>query len=269
MPNSNIPTQNISQEMFGWEVPVETVPIPSEGKVYQPGTTLHNRQILEIKAMTAQEEDILASRALIQTGTVITHLIQSCLIDKTVDVNEMLVGDRNALMISVRITGYGSDYEAESTCPECSEKSNQNYMLTDLGINRLEINPVQPGANLFEFVLPVTKKVVHFRFLTGKDEEDRSLKAERMKKIMPGMQVENLVTSRLEQTIVSVDGITDRAQISQFVKKLPALDSRKLRAFIDKNEPGIDMSVWMKCPHCSESSQVMLPIGVSFFWPEE
>jgi hypothetical protein len=268
VPN-DIQSQNVTKDTFNWEVPVETVPIPSEGKVYPTNSPLYNRQVLEIKAMTAQEEDILSSRALIQQGTVITHLIESCLIDKSVNVQQMLLGDRNSLMVSVRITGYGSAYSAESMCPECGVRSSQEYSLTDLEIKRLEIEPVVPGENRFSFTLPVTKKEVHFKFLTGADEEERSVTMERRKKLSPGMKVDTVVTSKLEQLILSIDGVTERNKVNQFVKNMPALDSRRLRAYIEKQEPGIDMSVWMSCPSCSNTSRVSLPIGSNFFWPSE
>jgi len=267
--SDQITVQNVMKDEFGWEVPVESVPVPSQGKVYAEGSSLHNRESLQIRAMTAQEEDILASRALIQEGSVITHLIQSCLIDKTVNVNEMLLGDRNAVMIAVRVTGYGASYKAESICPVCSAKSKQDYNLGDLEIKRLEIDPVVPGANLFEFNLPITKKKVHFKFLTGAEEAERSLTAERRKKLFPDSKVDNLVTSRLEQLIVSIDGVEDRNKINHFVKNMPARDSRALRRYIDDHEPGIDMSVWMSCPSCSASSRVSLPVGSNFFWPSE
>jgi len=265
----NIQSQDVTKDTFNWEVPVEVVPIPSEGKVYPQDSVLHNKQVLEIRAMTAQEEDILSSRALIQKGTVITRLIQSCLIDKTVDVQNMLLGDRNSLMVSVRITGYGSSYNADSSCPECGERSSQQYNLTDLEIKRLEIEPVLPGENRFLFTLPVTGKEVHFKFLTGADEAERNLTMERRKKMSPDMQVDSAVTSKLEQLILSIDGVSERNKINQFVKKMPALDSRRLRAYIEKQEPGIDMSVWMSCPGCSNTSRVSLPIGTNFFWPSE
>jgi len=265
--SDNIQVQNVTKETFNWEVPVEIVPVPSEGKVYPQESPLFNKKVLEIKAMTAQEEDILTSRALIQQGTVISHLIQSCLIDKTLDVRNMLLGDRNALMVSVRITGYGPSYKAESSCPACGVASKQEYNLTDLEIKRLEIDPVSPGANLFSFTLPVTKKVIHFKFLTGSDEEERSVSVERKRKLMPGMKVDSQITSRLEQLIVSVEGIEDRNKINHFIKNMPAMDSRQLRSYIENHEPGIDMSVWMKCSGCGETSQVSLPIGSNFFWP--
>ena len=267
--SDTVQVQNVVKDTFGWEVPVEAIPVPSEGKVYPEESSLFNKKVLEIKAMTAQEEDILSSRALIQQGTVISHLLQSCLIDKSIDVKNMLLGDRNALMVSVRITGYGPRYDAESRCPSCGDVSSQSYNLSELEIKRLELNPVLDGQNIFEFKLPVTKKNVHFKFLTGADDEERETISDRKKKMMPNMKIDSLVTSRLEQLIISIDGIDDRNKINHFVKNMPALDSRKLRTYIENNEPGIDMSVWMNCPECDKTSKVSLPIGSNFFWPDE
>ncbi len=257
---------NVMKEEFGYEVPVDLVPLPSNGLIYSPESGLHCKETLEVRAMTAKEEDILTSRALIKKGTVITQLIKSCLTDKTIDVSEMISGDRNALMTALRITGYGSEYNVEVGCPACGENSKQDFMLTDLPIKRLEIQPIAPGANLFEFDLPVTKKKINFRFLTGKDETEMSTIAERNKK--QGQKTDSLVTSRLIYTIVAVDGITDKGKINTFIRNMPARDSLALRRYMDDNEPGIEMKAWMDCPNCDEHSEVTLPLGASFFWPD-
>ena len=152
-PEKAIQKQDVTKDEFGWEVPVSSVPVPSQGKVYPVNTALHGVDTLDIKAMTAHEEDILTSRALIKKGMVISYLIKSCLIDKTIDADNLLVGDRNALMISIRITGYGSDYGAKVSCPECDHVSPQRFNLTDLEIKRLVIDPVSPGENIFSFEL--------------------------------------------------------------------------------------------------------------------
>ncbi len=266
---SAIPSKNVMEEDFGWEVPIETVPLPSEGKVYPSNSPLSNMSSIDIKAMTAKEEDILTSRALIKKGTVITHLLQSCVVGGGVNVKEMLVGDRNALMVAVRITGYGSAYSADVSCPACSAQLKESFDLGELSIKRLNIDPVTPGENRFSFLLPITKKEVHFKFLTGVDEEELNLIAERKKKMLPDMATESLVTSRLARSIVSVGGIEDQNKINQFVERMPAQDSRKLRAYIDQNEPGINMDVWLHCSQCGESSEVGLPMGAEFFWPRD
>ncbi len=257
---------NVMKEDFGYEIPVDLVPLPSAGVIYPPESGLHCKETLEVRAMTAKEEDILTSRALIKKGTVITQLIKSCLTDKTIDVSEMISGDRNAIMTALRITGYGSEYKVEVVCPSCSETSKQDFLLTDLPIKRLKIQPVTTGANLFEFILPVTKKAIHFKFLTGKDESEMSTTSERNKK--QGQKIDSLVTSRLMHTIVAVDGINDKNKINTFIRNMPARDSLTLRRHMDDHEPGIDMKAWIDCPSCDEHSEVALPLGASFFWPD-
>ena len=263
---SGFATRNVMKDDFGFEVPTESVPLPSLGRVYPSDSKLFNRETVEIKAMTAKEEDILTSRALIKKGTVITHLIGSCLIDKGIEVDDMIAGDRNALMTALRITGYGSEYKAEVSCPACGEQSKQDFLLSELPIKNLEIEPVVEGSNLFEFVLPMTKKKVNFKFLTGRDEQEITVLSERKKK--QGLKSDNLVTTKLQYSIVAIDGVKDRGKINTFISNMPARDSLALRRHMDDNEPGIDMKSWMDCPHCDTTSEVRLPMGATFFWPD-
>lgn len=261
-----IQTRNVVAEDFGFEIPVETVPLPSGGKVYGKDSPLHNATTVQIKAMTAREEDILTSRALIKKGTVIESLVQSCLMNKKISVPDMLSGDRNGLMTAIRITGYGAEYSVDVECPECDERSKQDFDLAGLPINALKLDPLVSGENIFEFTLPLTKKVVHFKFLTGRDEQEIATIAERKKK--KGIVNDNSVTTRLRHSIMSIGGITDKNKINVFIGNMPARDSLALRKYIDRNEPGIDMKAWMECPHCMASSEVRLPMGASFFWPD-
>jgi len=264
--NPGVPMRNVMKDDFGFEVPVEIVPIPSGGITYDIESPLHGLKTVEIKAMTAKDEDILTSRALIKKGTVITHLLQSCLINKNIDPGKMLSGDRNALMIALRVTGYGPEYKVEVDCPECDERSKQEFDLTSMPIKDLKIQPVAAGANVFEFTLPVTKLPVRFKFLTGDDEQEMMVIAERKKK--KGFTAESMVTSRLSASLVEVNGIKDKNKIDNFIRNMPARDSLALRTYLDDNEPGIEMKAWMDCTHCSETSEVSLPLGATFFWPD-
>lgn len=250
---------------FGLDIPVETVPLPSNGLVYPADTTLHGRETVDIKAMTAREEDILTSKAYLKKGTVITELIRSCLLDKSIDPRDLLTGDRNALMVAIRITGYGAEYDAEIECPECSAKAPHRFELTALPIKRLAISPTGMGNNLFEFLLPYSKKIVKFRFLTGRDEEEILATSEKQKKL--GLSNESTVTTSLLYSIVSIDGIEDRAKIAAFIKMMPARDSLALRNYIRDNEPGIQMKQETSCPACGHSEEVNMPLGVTFLWP--
>ena len=261
-----IQVSNVMKDDFGFEIPQESVPLPSRGVIYPVDGPLHGQETIDIKPMTAKEEDILTSRAYIKSGTVLTKLLQSCITNKSINPDSLISGDRNALLVSLRITGYGADYDVEVDCPECSAKSKQTFDLSQLQIKRLEVEPIVQGDNLFEVVLPVTKKTVRVKFLTGHDERDMMITNERKKK--SGMKFETSITDRLMRSICSVEGVTDKNKISFFVKNLPARDSLALRRFLDKNEPGIIMKSWMNCPSCHEQSEVGLPMGASFFWPD-
>jgi hypothetical protein len=250
---------------FGLEIPVEIVPLPSGGKVYPNDHALHGRDRVEIKAMTAREEDILTSRALLKKGTVISELIKSCLTDKSVNPIDLLTGDRNALMVAIRITGYGAEYDAEIECGECNTKAPQQFNLGTLPIQSLEIEPTEPGANVFEFLLPFCKKTVRFKFMTGRDEEEILATQERQKKL--NLQSDAAVTTNLLYSIVSIDGISDRAKIANFVRMMPARDSLALRNYIKDKEPGIRMKQETVCPSCGHAEEVSMPIGVTFLWP--
>lgn len=267
-PDPRTPSISTSDKLkadFGLDIPVELVPLPSAGKVYAPGTPLACAETVEISSMTAREEDILTSRALLKKGTVVTELIRSCLINKAINPIDLLTGDRNSLMLAIRITGYGQDYDAEVECSECEVKSSQVFNLADLAIRRLSIEPVQPGMNLFEFQLPYTKKIVRFSFMTGRVEQEISLIEQKSKKV--GLNNETSVTTNIHHSLVSVDGIEDRAKIAQFVRAMPARDSLALRTYMKNNEPDIIMKQFVTCSSCGAEEEVQMPIGVNFLWP--
>jgi hypothetical protein len=261
-----LPSSNVMKDDFGFEVPVEVVPLPSRGITYPADSPMHGKETVSIKAMTAREEDILTSKALIKKGSVISELLKSCVTDPGFDPEVMLTGDRNALMVALRVTGYGVEYKVEVDCPACGQRSKQAFNLADLPIKRLDLPPVSVGANLFETTLPMTNKKVQFKFLTGVEEKEIGQIQERRKK--QGTLTDNLVTTRLTYSLHSVGGITDKTKIGFFIRNMPAKDSLYLRRFMDKAEPGIEMKSWMDCPACLESSEVKLPLGASFFWPD-
>lgn len=262
--------QQISQEdaarkELGLELPVDAVPLPSEGKVYPPNSPLHMADHVEYRAMTAKEEDILMNRAFIKKGVVITKLIESCLVNKNVHVGEMLSGDRNAVMIAIRVSGYGKDYKPTFQCPNCEVSNELNVDLTELPVKNLEIEPSEPGKNLFYYKLPTSKKQVGFKFLTGDEEEAILNQIETKKK--KGIQNEAVVTTRLRYSIVEVDGFDDQNKINKFIQYMPARDSMELRNYIDNYEPGVDMKTDFECHNCDYHEEVNMPMGASFFWP--
>lgn len=169
-------------------------------------------------------------------------------------------------MVAIRVTGYGPEYDVEMECPECSVKSPHSFNLGALPVKRLEIEPVLPGVNLFEFKLPRSGKVVKFKFMTGRDEEEIVALGEKQKKL--GLPTDSAVTTNLLYAIHSIDGIEDRAKLSNFIKQaMPAADSLALRNYMQDHEPGLVMRQETTCNACGHSEEVSMPLGVTFLWP--
>lgn len=250
---------------FGLDIPHELVPLPSSGKTYPQGSAFSGVDVVEIRPMTAREEDILTSKALLKKGTVISELIKSCLVERSFNSLDLLSGDRNALMVAIRVTGYGPEYSAELECTECGVKTQRDFDLGSLPIKRLDIDPVIPGTNMFDFKLPYSGKVVKFKFMTGRDEEEMMQLGEKQKKL--GLGSESNVTTSLLYSIISIDGIDDRSKITNFIKLMPARDSLALRNYMRDNEPGIVMKQESSCGSCGHTEEVSMPLGVTFLWP--
>jgi hypothetical protein len=250
----------------GYVPPTDAVPLPSEGKIYPPEMSLHLEDSVLIRSMTATDEDIITSRGLLKEGKAITALLRSCLVDKSIDPDDMVAGDRNAICTAIRITGYGRRYQPQIECPRCEKVGEGDFDLALMEVKRLGADPISPGANAFRYVLPVTKKEVVFKILTGKDENELSETIENAKKLSD-IGLERGVTLRLFHAILSVGGVDDRIRIERFVRHMPALDSRALRAYVDKISPGVEMRQRYKCEDCKAETEVEVPMTTEFFWP--
>lgn len=262
--------------MTNSDIPYELVPLPSEGKLYPEGHPLRGKTSVEIKGLTATEENILTSTALIKKGTVTKELVRSCLStrdNKGIDQGTLLIGDKNAILFAIRISGFGPDYKVQTTCPECKTKFHHTFMLDAVKIKNLgeEAQQVSPGENLFEFILPSNVKV-HFCFLTDKDDDDIREGQEKRKLALRkrGMtsDIETNVTDKLIKQIKSVNGKTDSTTIANFVKNLRARDARILRKHMNEIEPNLDMTEEVRCPDCGILTSHSIPITAEFFWPE-
>lgn len=268
--NSNsVFTHNNSQQLNNNsksdEIPYELIPLPSRGLLYPESSPLHGVESVGIRAMTAREEDILMSPALLKSGGAITELIKSCLIDKSIDPLEMISGDRNSLLFSIRITGYGPEYQASVECSECEQKSDRKFDLSNVKINFLDLTPIIPFENKFEFVLPASQKTVIFRFLTGKSEEQANKTSIARKKA--GLLNDNVITNSLFDSIISIGGIEDKQKIGHEIRNMLARDSLALRQHIAKHQPDIITKQESTCQHCDHTEEVNIPLGISFLWP--
>jgi len=247
-------------------VPSDAVGLPSKGLLYPPGHPFHAREVVEIRAMTAKDEDVLMSPALLKQGKTMDTLLRGCLIDKTVDIDSLLVGDKNAIVVALRVTGYGHSYPVDVQCPVCGDKKKTEFDLSHLELKPLGAPPIRPFENLFSFVVPVSKREVTFRLLTGRDDRELSTTLSRVAK--SGALVTAGVTARLLQHVVSIAGETDRTKLSRLVETMSAGDSLALRKYIERLAPDVDMRQEFTCQSCNETSLADVPIGVEFFWPE-
>ena len=241
-----------------FKLPTETIELPSKGLLYPEDSELA-KGIIEMKYMTAKEEDILTNINFIKNGTVIDKLLQS-LIVTPIDYNQLLVGDKNAIMVAARILAYGKDYEIEYKGEAITVD------LSALENKELDETKYTKGSNEFTFQLPHTSNVVTFKVLTHGDEKliDQEIKG--LQKIHKDNLTE--VTTRLKRTITSVNGITDTKDVREFVDKyLLSKDARALREEYNKVSP--DMELNFTYTNVNGDEEVAdLPIGISFFWPD-
>ncbi len=259
------PQPDTNKQDLGFDIPIDSVPLPSAGLIYPVGHPFHLAKAAEYTAMTAKEEDILMSPALIKRGTVISELIKSSLVNKKVDVSTLLSGDQQALMLGIRMSGYGNVYEPQFNCPSCEAKNTVQIDLSEFEIKSLQIEPIEPGRNLFRFDLPRSKKTIIFKFLTVAEEEKAVKEAEMKKK--RGFLKDNLVTTQLLNSIVAVDGDQNRGNIAKFVSNMLARDSMELRKYILKNQPSVETKFEFMCNFCDYAEKVDMPMTLEFFWP--
>jgi len=238
--------------------PTETVELPSKGYFYFEGHPLSSGKV-EIKYMTAKEEDILTSPNLIKQGTVIDKLLKALIIDKSINVEDMLTGDKNAIMISARILGYGKDY------PITYDGQEHISDLSKLEPKKIDFSKLVKGQNEFSFKLPVSERTLTFKLLNGKEEREIDLEIKAKEKI--SKETSANLTTRLKKMILSVDGNSDKAFINNFVdNEFLSRDSYPFRENLLKITPDIDMKVKVKDSN-GEDAEVMLPITLRFFWP--
>ena len=245
------------------QFPAEEVSLPSKGLLYPENSPLRSGKI-EMKYMTAREEDILTNANFIKNGTAIDKLLQS-LIVSPINFDELLLGDKNAIMVAARILGYGAEYEISKIHPETGMESEGIIDLSKIEDKHLNKDLIIDGKNEFEFTLPTSKIPVTFKLLTHVDEN-------KIDKEIEGMRKLNKATSgtiRLKYTILSIDGDYERKSIRDFVDtQLLARDARSLRKYINEIQPGIDMSVDVEFKDGYVESGVALPISLNFFWPD-
>lgn len=240
--------------MSEFKFPTEIVELPSKGLVYPEGTPLAEGKI-EMKYMTAREEDILTNQSYIQDGTVLDKLLQSLIVTK-INYDDLIIGDKNALLIASRILGYGKDYTFNYAGKE------YEVDLSTLDNKPFDESLVIPGINEFKFTLPTTNIDITFKILTTSDDKKIDDEIKGLKKINKTASPE--LTTRLKYIITSVNGDRDSKNIRNFVdNNLLAKDSRALRDYIKKVQPDVNLNYIV-----DGGEEVTIPINLNFFWPD-
>ena len=252
--------------MANYDFPTEIISLPSQGKCYPESNPL-SKGTLEIKYMTAREEEILASQNLVRKGVVIDKLFESIIVEKGINVDDIVLGDKNAILLATRVLGYGPEYKIEMT----NSLGEPQEVTVDLGkvqTKEIDFELLSP-ENRYEFTTPHGKNKLEFKILTHGDEKkiDADIKAlSRLNK--GGVSAE--LTTRYRFMILSVDGQSDTQSITSFINnKFITRDTKAFREYIAKITPDINMEFDFEDEQTGETEVRSIPMGVGFFWPTE
>ena len=271
------PEQSPQENSLSYVSPTELVELPSQGKLYPEDHPLHGVKEIELKEMTAKEEDLLTTESLIKKGVVFDRLLKNLLVDKSIKIDELLVGDKNALLIAARISGYGNMYPTGVSCPVCGdEDKDYEFDLAacpakgPIDLEKVEDKEIKQlvsegEAGKYFITLPKSRVTVEVKLLTSMDEVtlNRTQEMKRKKKLPV-----HPLTDHLKRIIVSVNGVTDYMQIESFVETMPASDSRFFRKAFSQLTPNIELKQDFVCRECEYEQELEVPFSTRFFWPD-
>jgi len=259
--NAVPPVQRLGESKF----PTEVISLPSKGWFYPESNPLSSGT-LELKMMTAKEEDILASQNLFQKKIVFDRLLESVVVNKHIKLDEMLICDRNAAFFAIRRLAYGDKYDVKLSCPRCAEENDVSIDLSKMDNREFNFENYPRGENNFSFVLPNSKVKITFKLLTKKDETAIEEELKGREKVDKEYRKE--ITTRLFHVITSVDGNGETARIRRFVtEEFLSKDSIEFRKYIRDTMPDINSTFDFVCSKCGAERREEVPIDRSFFWP--
>lgn len=248
--------------------PTEFVELPSKGQGYPQGHPLNGQDSIEIRFMTAKEEDILTSRTLLKKGVALERVLQALVKDKSINVGSMLVGDRNAMLVAARSSAYGEWYKTTINCPNCGEQNKKAFKLSEPSIYNgdefgdYDIKKTENGT--YNVTLPYSKLVVECRLLTGKDEMALVKRMQDKK----NKQKDGVVLSQMSLYIISVNEYTEPQVIDYTINNMVAPDSRYLRNAVKAFTPQLKITDDFECNSCGHEQELEVPFGADFFWPD-
>lgn len=271
------PTMDVNQEVenspspLSFVVPTEFVDLPSKGKFYPQNHPLHMVDTVEIRHMTAKDEDILTSRTLLKKGIALDRLLANILVDKKIDISKLLICDKNALIVATRISGYGAEYNTRVVCPACLGQVQHDFDLNqaqvvsadDIDFEELEVKTTERSTFLIH--LPRMDVELEVRLMYGVDEKEIVRLSDQNKK---NRRVESVLTHQLRRFIVSANGDSDRKTINYVVDHMPAADARFLRKKYQAITPTVDLTQHFECVECGNEQEMEVPFTTDFFWPD-
>jgi len=256
-------TKQVTEEKEKTKFPTEIVELPSKGLVYPKDNPL-SLGTVEMKYMTAREEDLLTNANLLKKGIAIDKVLQALIITP-INFNDLVSGDKTALMVAARVLGYGNEYPVELTCGDCEEKFTHIINLSNMEDKEID-ETIYNHTNEFEFELPTSKKIITFKIITHGDEESISAELKGLKKLSAK---DSELTTRLKHIIVAVDSDRSPKRIREFVdNEFLAKDSLAFRHRLNEIMPDVKLRFDYECPHCDHSvTDIPMPITTEFFWP--
>jgi hypothetical protein len=253
------------QSVKSYPFPTEIISLPSKGLVYAESNPLAKGEIT-IKLMTAKEEDILTSTNLIKKGIQLDKLLESIVVEPGVNVNDLVIGDKNAILITSRILAFGPEYVAKIIDPFDSEEVEVSIDLTTVKIKEID-ESILSRENEYSFTLPISKSSIKFKLLTHGDEQSINRDIEASQKTL---KTSNEITARYRRIIIEVDGNRELGHISNFVSnRLLAGDSKALRKEMAKITPDLDLKFDYTSPITGETEALRIPFGIGFFYPAD
>ncbi len=262
------------KQLFNYPNSTEYVDLPSLGKFYPQNHPLHNKTSIEIREMTAKEEDILTNKSYIKKGLIVDKLLESIIVDKSIQVSSILVGDKNAIMIAARSNAYGPTYDIIANCLNCSSK---NSITIDLGDTKKTYAVDLPDASIdanitknkngnVSISLPKTKWIVECRLMNGDDEQKifKIVEEKRLRNESPDMSI----IQQLGLIVQSINFATDQEILKSALESMPASDAKYLRDKYYSIVPNITLEKRYTCSSCSEEQEVEVPFTEEFFWPK-
>lgn len=249
---------------LSFTAPTEFVDLPSKGVGYPKGHPIHGQDSIEIRYMTAKDEDILSNQSLIKKGIALERLLESIIVDRNIDPTSLLIADRNAILIKARGTAYGHDYEARVTCPKCDTTNNLVFDLRNPkvtgGIKKDQEIVKITESGVYTTKLPFSKFNITFRLANGVEEA-------KLAQVLMNDKKEFSISEQYKEMILSIEGYSEKDIINQFVDNMPMADSVHFKICLKHATPAVEISERMVCKNCSHEQEVQVPFGADFFWP--